>query len=322
MPRTPLVMEFQITKEYLGFATHLVYLGPLFQETLESDTFAHGKGSTVARVIEGKVDPHALTGMAGVANIGTDRDWSGSTFNQANWYAFGRFAWDPEASARQVAEDWTRLTFTDDARFVQPTVAMMMTSREAAVNYMTPLGLAHQMATGHHYGPGPWVRDLARPEWNPAYYNKADATGIGFDRTRTGSNAVAQYAPVVAGRLSQVATTPERDLLWFHHVGWDQRLKNGDTVWNGLVHHYDAGVASVSDMRRTWAGLAPFVDRERFDQTATFLAIQEREARWWRDASIAYFGSIAKRPLPSGSAPPAHPLSFYEALQFPYAPGN
>jgi alpha-glucuronidase len=322
MPRTPLMAEFQITKEYLGFATHLVYLGPLFQETLESDTYAHGKGSTVARVIEGKVDPYRLTGMAGVANIGTDRDWSGSIFDQANWYAFGRFAWDPDSLAKETAEDWTRLTFTGDPRFVEPAVGMMMTSREAAVNYMTPLGLAHQMATGHHYGPGPWIHDLARPEWNPAYYNKADATGIGFDRTATGSNAVAQYFLPVARMFSDIATTPERDLLWFHHVSWDARLRSGETVWDGLVHRYDAGVASVGAMRRTWAGLSGYVDPERFAQTTTFLGVQEREAQWWRDASVAYFQSITKRPLPAGSAPPPQPLSYYEALQFPYAPGH
>jgi alpha-glucuronidase len=322
MPKTPLMMEFQITKEYLGFATHLVYLGPLFQETLESDTFAHGKGSTVARVIEGKVGSHRLTGMAGVANIGTDRNWSGSVFDQANWYAFGRFAWNPDGSAKEVAQDWTRLTFTGDPRFVQPTVGMMMSSRETAVNYLTPLGLAHQMATGHHHGPGLWVRDLARPEWNPAYYNKADATGIGFDRTKTGSDAVAQYAPPVAKMFSDIATTPERDLLWFHHVGWDTRLRSGETVWDGLVHRYDAGVTSVGEMRRTWAGLSGFVDQDRFEETATFLQVQEREAQWWRDASVAYFQSVAKRPLPGGSAPPPQPLSYYQALRFPYAPGH
>ncbi|MET0364492.1 MAG: alpha-glucuronidase family glycosyl hydrolase, partial [Sphingobium sp.] len=322
MPKTPLMMEFQITKEYVGQSTHLTYLGPLFEETLKSDTFARGKGSTVARVIDGSLDGHRLTGIAGVANIGADRDWSGSIFNQADWYAFGRLAWDPDLSADAIAREWAAQTFSPDAKTVEPVVAMMMGSREAAVDYMTPLGLAHVMGTGHHYGPAPWVSDLGRPEWNPVYYHKADAAGIGFDRTKTGSNAIAQYAPVIAKRLARIETTPERELLWFHHVGWDARLSSGDTLWNTLVHHYDRGVATVGRMQATWDSLRPAIDPERFAETRAFLGIQRREAQWWRDASIAYFQSIAKRPLPDGAAPPEHDLNWYKAQSFPYAPGN
>lgn len=322
MPKTPLMMEFQITKEYLGQSTHLTYLGPLFEETLKSDTFAKGKGSTVARVIDGSLDGHRLTGIAGVANIGADRDWSGSIFNQADWYAFGRFAWDPDSSAETIAQEWVAQTFTADPRFVDPVVKMMMGSREAAVDYMTPLGLSHIMDTGHHYGPGPWVSELARPEWNPVYYHRADAQGIGFDRTGTGSNAIAQYAPELARRLADPKTTPERELLWFHHVGWDSRLASGKTLWNSLVQRYDAGVAFAEGMQGTWKSLQPYVDPARFAQTEAFLAIQAREAKWWRDACIAYFQSISKRPLPPGASPPAHPLEWYKAQRFPYAPGN
>ena len=323
MPKTPLMIEFQVTKEYLGFATHLVYLGPLFEEMLEkSDTGAAKTGATVAHVIEGRVTRQRLTGMAGVANIGRDRDWTGSPFNQANWYAFGRFAWDPDASAEAVAREWAAMTFTPDPRFATPAVAMMMGSREAAVNYMTPLGLAHQMATGHHYGPGPWVSDLARPDWNPTYYAQADRQGIGFDRTASGSDAVAQYHPPVARRFADPATTPLQDLLWFHHVGWDFRLSSGRTLWEELARHYDAGVATVGDMRRTWATLRPYVDAERWNKTAAFLAIQQREARWWRDASLAYWQSVNGLPLPPGVAPPEHDLPWYKALRFPFAPGH
>ncbi|PZU56462.1 MAG: alpha-glucuronidase, partial [Sphingobium sp.] len=322
MPKTPLMMEFQITKEYLGQSTHLTYLAPLFEETLRADTFAKGKGSTVAKVIDGSLDGHALTGIAGVANIGVDRDWSGSIFNQADWYAFGRLAWDPDMGAQDIAREWAAQTFSPDPAVIDPVVRMMMGSREAAVDYMTPLGLAHVMGTGHHYGPAPWISDLARPEWNPVYYHKADARGIGFDRTKTGSNAIAQYAPAVAKRLASPKTTPETELLWFHHVGWDDRLASGETLWDGLVHRYDAGVAYVAGMRRTWDTLRPHIDAGRFAETATFLGIQEREARWWRDASIAYFQSIAKRPLPPGAAAPEHPLDWYKAQSFPYAPGN
>lgn len=322
MPRTPLMMEFQITKEYLGQATHLAYLGPLFEETLRSDTLARGPGSTVAKVIDGTLDGHALTGIAGVANIGADRDWTGSTFNQANWYAFGRFAWDPDAASGMIAREWAAMTFGPRPALVDRIAAMMAGSREAVVDYMTPLGLAHQMATGHHYGPGPWIADLARPEWNPVYYSRADRHGIGFDRTASGSNAISQYAPDMARILADPATTPERELLWFHHVAWDYRMASGGTLWAALVAHYDRGVAQVARMRRTWAALAPDVDAERFAKTATFLAIQEREARWWRDASLAYWISINGLRLPPGAAPPAHDLAWYEAQHFSHAPGS
>jgi alpha-glucuronidase len=187
---------------------------------------------------------------------------------------------------------------------------------------MTPLGLAHQMATSHHYGPGPWISDLKRPEWNPTYYSRADANGIGFDRTATGSNAVAQYAPPVARMFANPKTTPEALLLWFHHMPWDTRMASGRTLWADLIAHYDSGVAGVEAMRADWAKLQPFVDADRFAETTTFLAIQQREAQWWRDASIAYFQTVSKRPLPAGVTPPARSLEYYESLRFPIRPGN
>lgn len=321
-PRTPLMMEFQITKEYLGFSTHLAYLGTMFAETLAADTFAHGRGSTVAKVVDGSLDGRRLTGMAGVANIGGDRNWSGSIFDQANWYAFGRLAWDPRGDPRAIAAEWTRLTWSADPAVVDRVVDMMMASRQAVVDYMTPLGLAHLMATGHHYGPGPWVSDLSRPEWNPTYYHRADANGVGFDRTRTGSDAVAQYAPPVARRFADPATTGEDLLLWFHHVPWDRRMADGATLWDTLVRRYDRGVAAVGAMRREWDALRPRLDAKRWELTASNLLVQEREARWWRDASVAYFRSVSGRPLPPGSAEPAHDLAWYKAQSFPHAPGQ
>jgi alpha-glucuronidase len=373
MPHTPLMLEVQITKEYLGFATHLVYLAPLLEETLRSDTYARGQGSTVARVIDGElfgraaagsavggplaghspvgravdgpvstgkvvarpafaqsstghsvdnsVPAHSLTGIAGVANIGSDRNWTGSHFDQANWYAFGRLAWDPTLSSRDIAEEWVRMTFSNDSSFVAPVVAMMMGSREAAVDYMTPLGLHHQMARDTHYGPGPWVSGGPRADWTSVYFNRADADGIGFDRTATGSNAVAQYAPLVAAQFSDLKQTPEKLLLWFHHVPWDYKMQSGRTLWDELVIHYSQGVQTVNHMRHTWAGLADKVDAERYAQVNIFLAIQEHEAQWWRDASIAYFETFSHRPLPAGYAPPHHDLQYYEELCFPYAPG-
>jgi alpha-glucuronidase len=316
MPGTPLMMEVQLTKEYLGQRTHLVYLGPLFEEVLRADTHPGEARGRVADVIDGARDGHALTGIAGVANIGTDRDWAGSTFNQANWYAFGRLAWDPRASSRDIAAEWIAMTFTPSPNFVTPVVTMMMASREAAVDYMTPLGLAHLMGTEHHYGPAPWVADLARPEWNPTYYHRADAEGIGFDRTAAGSDALAQYAPAAAAQLAR----DPRYLLWYHHLGWTAPLAGGEPLWDALVHHYDRGAAAVLRMQATWQRLGPFVDRERFEKSSGYLTIQAREARWWRDASIAYFQSLNHLPLPVGSASPAHSLAWYKALRFSAAP--
>ncbi|HEX8572352.1 MAG TPA: alpha-glucuronidase family glycosyl hydrolase [Allosphingosinicella sp.] len=313
MKRTPLILEAQITKEYLGFATHLAYLGTMWQEALGADTFGRGPGTPVAATV---------AGMAGVANVGTDRNWSGSHFDQANWYAFGRLAWDPSRSAEAVAREWAETTWGSDPQVVEPVVAMMMGSRQAVVDYMTPLGLHHLMATGHHYGPGPWVDDLERRDWNPTYYHRADRTGIGFDRTASGSNAIAQYSPPVAARFGSLETVPDDYLLWFHRVPWDHRLRSGRTLWDELVVRYSRGVAAVGEMRRTWALLEPRIDRQRFEEVAAFLAIQEEEALWWREASIAYFQHLSRRPLPKGHAPPRHGLDHYKSLRFPYAPGQ
>jgi alpha-glucuronidase len=317
MPKTPVMMEFQITKEYLGQDTHLVYMGRYFEEVLRSDTYAKGRGSTVAKVVDGSLHGYRRTGIAGVANIGTDRDWTGSQFNQANWYAYGRLAWDPEASSAAIADDWIRMTLSNDPSVVTPVRQMMLASREAVVNYMTPLGLAHIMATNHHYGPGPWVANAGRADWNPVYYHRADSLGIGFDRTAAGSDAVAQYFPPVRDRWANPATTPDEELLWFHHVPWTYRTHTGRTVWDELVTRYDAGVDTVRSMQRAWAALQGKIDAERFGAVRDFLAIQETEAQWWRNAALDYFGGLSKLPLPAGHAAPPHPLSYYLTLRCP-----
>ncbi|AHX15142.1 alpha-glucuronidase [Dyella jiangningensis] len=322
MPKTPLMMEFQVTKEYLGFATHLVYLGPLFEEVLRADTYGKGKGSTVAKVIDGELDGHKLTGIAGVANIGTDRDWTGSDFNQANWYAYGRLAWNPQLSSRDIAEEWVRATFSNDDGFVKRVVDMMMLSREAVVDYMTPLGLHHLMGKGHHYGPAPWDASGPRADWTPVYYHRADHEGIGFDRSSTGSNAVAQYAPPVADEFNDLKKIPDAYLLWFHHEPWSYRMRSGRALWDELVVHYTQGVDDVKQMRATWQALDGQIDADRYRKAAVFLGIQEKEAQWWRDASIAYFQSLNGLPLPAGYAPPQHTLSYYESLSFPFVPGH
>ena len=324
MPHTNLMLELQVTKEYLGQRTSFVYLGPLFEETLRDDTWARGAGSTVARVIDGSLYGERLTAIAGVANTGSDRNWCGSIFNQANWYAFGRLAWNPGLSARRIAQEWVGMTFTSDRRFLEPVVRMMMESREAAVDYMTPLGLASQMAAGSHFGPGPWVAPAhgTPPDWSSTYYSRADAQGIGFDRTASGSNAIAQYSAHVAAQLADPAACPESLLLWFHHLSWDYRLRSGRTLWESLVLHYERGAKWVTGARQTWSTLSAYVDSRRYRLTADFLAIQQQDAQWWRDASIAYFQSISHRPLPAGVAPPPDTLAHYEAFCVPYVEGS
>ena len=324
MPHTSLMLELEVTKEYLGQRTSIVYLGPLFEEALRADTWAKGPGSTVAKVIDGSLYGETLTAIAGVANIGSDRNWCGSIFNQANWYAFGRLAWNPDLPARRIAADWVRMTFSNDPRFVTPVVRMMMGSREAAVDYMTPLGLASQMAAGTHFGPGPWVAPAKGmpADWSSTYYSRADAGGIGFDRTASGSDAIAQYSAHVAAQFGNPATCPEDLLLWFHHLPWDHRLRSGRTLWDSLVLHYERGAAWVRQARETWSGLSAYIDPQRYRLTADFLAIQEKDAEWWRNASIAYFQSISHRPLPAGLAPPPDSLAHYEAFCIPYVEGS
>jgi alpha-glucuronidase len=322
MPHTPLALELQITQEYLGFSTHLAYLGVLYEEVLDADTEVLGQGSTVAQVVSGRLHGLERSAISGVANIGASRDWTGAPFTQANWYGFGRLAWDPELSARTIAEEWLRMTFSNDPLFVATGVSIMLRSREAVVDYMTPLGLAHLMGTDHHYGPAPWVDNLSRPEWNPVYYHRADVDGIGTDRTLSGTNAVAQYAATVARRFASLDTVPEQYLLWFHRLPWDYRVRSGRTLWEELVAHYDRGVSEVAAMQAAWATLERFVDVERYEKATRLLEVQAREARWWRDACIAYFAARAQRPLPAGVAAPAESLEYYMSLEFPYAPGR
>ena len=322
MPATPLMMEFQVTKEYLGFSTHLAYLGTLWEEVLQADTHARGSGSFVARVVDGSLHGHRLTGIAGVANTGSDRNWTGSIFDQANWYAFGRLAWNPGLDAKDIAGEWLQMTFSQDPEFLAKATEIMMRSREAVVDYMTPLGLAHLMGTGHHYGPAPWVDDLERPEWNPYYYHRADRTGIGFNRTESGSNAVSQYKPPVGRIFADRNAVPDEYLLWFHRVGWNERMRSGRTLWEEIVWHYDRGVAEVEAMSKAWAGLEAFVDPERFASVSRKLEVQLREAQWWRDACLAYFSDRSGLKLPPGSENSAKSLEYYKSLQFPDAPGQ
>ncbi len=321
MPRTPLALELQITQEYLGQSLQLAYLAPMWKETLDANTYA-GDNATVARVVDGSATGHTLSVMAGVANIGTDRNWTGHPLAQANWYAFGRLAWDHDLTAAQIAREWTRQTFGSDPVANDAINRMLLGSRETVVNYSMPLGLHHIMAEGHHYGPGPWVDKLGRADWTAVYYHKADANGLGFDRTAAGSNAITQYAPEWQKLWGNLDTCPENLLLWFHHVPWDHRMKSGRILWDELCLRYQQGVDEVRELQKDWEALKGRIDDERFLAVKQRLARQELDARDWRDACLLYFQQFSKRPFPAGVEPAAHPLEYYEAIKLRNMPGH
>lgn len=323
MPNTPLMMEFQITMEYLGFSTHFVYLGPMYEEVLQSDTYARGKGATVAKVINGQLFNHQVTGMAGVSNIGTDRNWTGHIILQSNWYVFGRMAWDPEIASVEVADDWVRLTLSQDDDVVATVTEMMMTSHQTAVDVMTPLGLHHIMGAGHHYGPAPWVDFLGRDDWNSTYYHRADEYGIGFDRSPSGENAVAQYFSPLSAQFADPKTTPEKFLLWFHHLPWSYVIGSSRrTLWEELVHRYYEGAQQVQAMADNWDKLEGRLDPHQFRQVQMAMDIHVKEALWWRDACVLYFQQFSKQPIPQGLVHPTKTLDEMKQMSFPHAPGQ
>ena len=293
MEKTPLALELQITQEYLGQSIHLVYLADMWKEVLDADTFAKGPGSTVAKIVDGALYGHDLSCFVGVANTGTDRNWCGHHFSQANWYAFGRLAWDHQLSAETIAEEWIRATWSNDPQIINTLKHLMLASWPACINYMTPLGLHHIMQEGHHYGPGPGFDTAPREDWNCTYFHRADAHGLGFDRSRSGSNAVSQYHPPLRDKFDDPATCPEKYLLWFHHVPWDQPMQSGRTLWEELQHRYQEGVASVEQMLETWQGLQPQIDPARYQHVHQRLNLQLENAREWRDECIRYFGQSA-----------------------------
>jgi alpha-glucuronidase len=320
MKETALMPEFQITQEYLGFATHFVFLGTLFKETLESDTWCRGQGSTVKKVIDGSLTGQKITGMAGVTNIGDEINWTGHPLGQSNWYALGRLAWNPDFKAEQIADEWIRMTFSQDKELIQTISAMMLASREIIVNYMTPLGLHHLMGKDHHYGPAPWVNE-GRADWTSVYYHKAELNGIGFNRSSTGSNATGQYFKQIADLYDNPETCPDELLLWFHHLGWDYKMKSGRTLWNEICFRYARGVDSVLWLKNEWQMANGLVDNERFNHVNDLLTVQLKESRWWRDACILYFQQFSQRPIPEGIERAEHDLEHYMNLKFYFVPG-
>lgn len=300
MRHTPLMVEFQITQEYLGHSNHLVYLAPMWKEFF------------------GLVPPSTLKAVAGVSNIGSDANWCGHPFAQANWYAFGRLAWNPSLSSEAIADEWLRQTFSKEKEFVEPIGRLMLRSHEAAVDYMMPLGLHHIFAWGHHYGPEPWC-DVpgARPDWMPSYYHRADDNGIGFDRSRTGSHATAQYPDSLCRLYDDPSTCPEQYLLWFHHLPWNHRMKSGRTLWDELCHRYDSGVQQVREFQKTWDRVESLIDAERFRDVQSRLKTQLRDAVWWKDACLLYFQEFSKLPIPYGIERPIHELEELKKIVLP-----
>lgn len=293
--KTKMMPELQITQEYLGQSKHLVFLAPMWEEFFRSDTYRDGAGSTI---------PLVTSAIAGVANTGQDDDWCGHLFSQANWYAFGRLAWDPTLTSEQIADEWLHLTFEKprwcsrkrfETRFIEPVKKMMLASHEACVDYMMPLGLHHIFSANHHYGPGPaddWPG--ARKDWLPKYYHQAGTDGVGFDRTRTGTDAVDQYHEPLASEFNDLKTCPEKYLLWFHHVPWTYSMSDGKTLWDDMKAHYDKGVAEVDGFDAVWDSVKPYVDDECWQAVKAKLQEQKANARLWRDTCIGYFGQYAE----------------------------
>jgi alpha-glucuronidase len=288
MPKTPLMAELQITQEYLGQSNHLVYLAPMWKEFLDADTYAKGTGSTVTKVIDGTLESKTRTGIAGVANTGRDTNWTGHDFGQANWYAFGRLAWNPDLSARAIADEWIAMTW-GHAPELQATIrSMMLDSREAFVHYTMPLGL-HHLIGGDHYAPMPENTDPRRADWSATYYHHADASGIGYERTRRGSGAVEQYRSPLRELWSNPATTPDALLLWFHHLPWDYSMKSGRSLWDELVQSYRRGADEAKALETRWATMRGKVDEERFQAVLAKLHRQTADAAAWRDKCVQYF---------------------------------
>ena len=313
MPQTPLGMEFQLTQEYLGFATHLVYEAPIFKECLDSDTYVGGKGSTVAKVIDGSLHEYKLTAIAGVANTGSDRNWTGHPLAQANWYAFGRLAWDHTLSSESLANEWVTMTLTTEQTSAKTITDLLIKSREIYVNYNTPLGLSRPW-TGVHFAPEPWQNRSSRPDWTAVYYHRADSVGLGFDRTVKGSHALAQYRPEVQRQWSNPETCPLPYLLWFHHIAWTKKLNTGRTLWDELCTRFYSGADSVGAMQKQWASVKKDIDPETFANVAGRLVTQQKEALWWRDAWVLYLQEFSKQPIPAPFKKPERTLKEVKEL--------
>ena len=302
MPQTDQMVEFQVTQEYLGHSNHIAYLAPMWTEFFDY------------------VSPSSLKAIAGVANVGNDTNWTGHPMAQANWYAFGRLAWNPQLSSEEIIDEWMPMTLNYPENTPKEVIdglkKMMLNSREAVVDYMMPLGLHHLFAFGHHYGPEPWC-DIkgGRPDWMPPYYHRADSTGLGFNRSSSGSNAVAQYPAQLAKKLDNINTCPEEFILWFHHVPWDFKMKSGATLWQELCNRYQSGVESVETMQRQWTAAKPYIDPELWNDVNERLMTQARDANWWKEGCLLYFQQFSGMPIPDNVTPPVHTLNQLKGIK-------
>lgn len=312
LKKTPIMPELQITQEYLGQSNHLVFLSPMWEECLDADTYCNGHGSTIGKVTDGTIFGNKISAIAGVSNIGEDTNWCGHHFAQANWYAFGRLAWNNTLTSEEIADEWIQQTFQtpqiQNTEF-ETILKMMLTSHQTAVDYMMPLGLHHIFAWSHHYGPEPWC-DIpgARPDWLPKYYHNANEAGIGFDRTTKGSDAVSQYYTPLKEQFNDPALCPDKYLLWFHHLSWDYKMKSGKTLWDEMCYTYDEGVKEVREYQKIWDKAENLIDAQRFAEVQSKLRIQARDAVWWKDACLLYFQTFSKQPIPYEIERPVHDL--------------
>ncbi|MFV0505716.1 MAG: alpha-glucuronidase [Bacteroidales bacterium] len=311
---TNMMAEVQLTQEYLGFSTHLAYLGTMFAEFLRADTYHEDKAG--ATIVD-RTTQYENSAIAGVANIGLDDNWCGYVFAQANWYAFGKLAWNPNADVRELAKDWARQSISTDEATVDAVSTIMMQSREAVVNYMTPMGLHHLMGWDHHHGPEPWCEiEGARPDWLPTYYHKADSCGIGFNRSKTGTNATAQYNQPLREIYDSEELCPTELLLWFHHLSWNHNLANGNTLWQQLCYQYQAGVDKVKEFNQEWEAHEGKVSPEVYAEVKAKLAKQLDEAIWWHDACLLYFQTFSNQPFPTGIDQPIKTLEEMKKIKF------
>jgi alpha-glucuronidase len=294
MPKTPLALEFQITQEYLGQSTNLVFLPTMYKEVLDSDTYAVGKGSTVAKIVAPAADKGAIVG---VANTGSDRNWTGHFMSQANWYGFGRLAWNPDITAAQIADEWISMTLTKDPDTQAIIKKMLLQSHETYVDFTYPLGLAHMMGQGIHFGPEPWLERSQRPDWTSIYYHRADSLGLGFDRKSTGSNALSLYKPEVQAMYNKPETCDLKYLMWYHHIPWRQQLSTGYSLWDELCHRYYTGADKVKTMATNWEKVNGKVDEQVFADVNGRMARQYQESLIWRDACVLYFQTYSKMPI-------------------------
>ena len=339
MPQTRQMAEWQITQEYLGHSNHIAYLAPMWTEFLQQvKDIAHCpinnqllamSNQQSAQGSKLKAQNSKLTAISAVSNVGNSPSWCGNVMAQSNWYAFGRLAWNDELPACQIADEWARLTLfagRDDAastKALASVKSLMMRSREAIVDYMMPLGLHHQFAWGHHYGPEPYC-DIpgARPDWMPSYYARADREGLGFNRSSTGSNATGQYPADYARLLDDPETCPYDLLLWFHHVPWGKTIQHRcgtqvmrESLWNALCHHYQQGLDEARAMQRDWERCQGLIDADTFADIQRRLRIQTRDAQWWKDGCLLYFQTFSTLPFPDDVEPAVHDLDKLRAIK-------